>query len=95
MLLLCMFEFGVFSSFSFKFTPVTPCFRLTESQRKNIDENKRMFFFLSFRRVNLFKNKSVFFPVRSALVLKSGTVQGNIHLRTASNERKKNVNLSR
>lgn len=67
---------------------------LNHSER-TLTRTKEWFFSLSFWRVNLFKNKSVFFPVRSALVLKSGTVQGNIHLRTASNERKKNVNLSR
>lgn len=67
------------------------CFRSTESQRTNIQWTKEFFsdLFLFSSRANSFKNKSVFFSVRSPFS------RGEIHLhRIASNE-KKNVNYKK
>lgn len=61
-------------------------------------EQKHFCDFFSFEnRENLFKNKSVFFSVRSPFISRSSyinnyiarSIQGKIHLRTASNEEKK------
>lgn len=84
-------EFGV-SHLRVPFFLSCSCFRLTESQRRNIHWTKDFFSDLFFSSLIFFcKNKSVFFLRFVRLFIWSGMKK--IHLRIASHEKKENINF--